>query len=92
MVIDDQLNILPISSHVLNIQPVPTKTEVRPLRPGDESTYQTCSPLSLSFWSMQEELMTSSELELRALKDSLSDTQPVGSIITCAKTLDQVRE
>jgi hypothetical protein len=29
MVIDDQFNMLPISSHVLNIKPVPAKSIVR---------------------------------------------------------------
>lgn len=31
-----------------------------------------------------------SELELGALKESLADTQPVGAIVNCSRTLDQV--
>ncbi|XP_062579158.1 RNA cytidine acetyltransferase-like [Saccostrea cucullata] len=62
IVIDDQFNILPISSHMLNIQPVPAKSiEDVPAR----------------------------EVELKDLKESLQDTQPVGAIINCCKTLDQ---
>lgn len=62
MVIDDQFNILPVSSHNLNIQPVPAKSiEDVPAR----------------------------EVELKELKDSLQDTQPVGAIVNCCRTLDQ---
>jgi hypothetical protein len=32
------------------------------------------------------------EQELRDLKESLQDTQPVGSIVNCCKTLDQVKK
>ena len=32
MVIDDQLNILPVSSHTINIKPVPPKAMVSVLR------------------------------------------------------------
>ena len=34
--------------------------------------------------------MSPQEQELRDLKDSLQDTQPVGSLVKCCKTLDQV--
>jgi len=30
------------------------------------------------------------EIELDSLKESLEDTQPVGAIINCCRTLDQV--
>ncbi|KAG8438340.1 hypothetical protein GDO86_008865 [Hymenochirus boettgeri] len=36
MVIDDQLNILPISSHVANIKPLPPKTQDDPLSPEEQ--------------------------------------------------------
>ena len=39
----------------------------------------------------QEEGLTAVEQELRDLKDSLQDTQPVGSLVKCCKTLDQVQ-
>ncbi|XP_076114822.1 RNA cytidine acetyltransferase-like [Mytilus galloprovincialis] len=65
MVIDDQFNMLPVSSHILNIQPVPAKS--------------------------MEDALSPQEQELRDLKDSLQDTQPVGSIVNCCKTLDQAK-
>lgn len=34
--------------------------------------------------------MTKEDTELRELKDSLQDTQPVGAIVNQCKTLDQV--
>ncbi|NXI93775.1 NAT10 acetyltransferase, partial [Psophia crepitans] len=64
IVIDDQLNILPISSHVANITPVPPQSQVM-LRPQD--------------------------LELKELKESLQDTQPVGVLVDGCKTLDQAK-
>ncbi|XP_051822028.1 RNA cytidine acetyltransferase [Antechinus flavipes] len=65
IVIDDQLNILPISSHVANIQALPPKTQDDELSPSD--------------------------LELKELKESLQDTQPVGVLADCCKTLDQAK-
>lgn len=63
MVIDDQFKILPLSSQVLNIQPVPSKS--------------------------MEDSVSPHEQELRDLKESLQDTQPVGAVVNCCKTLDQ---
>ena len=34
--------------------------------------------------------MSANELELKSLKESLQDTQPVGAIANCCHTLDQV--
>ncbi|XP_070553910.1 RNA cytidine acetyltransferase-like [Ptychodera flava] len=65
MVIDDQLNILPISSHCLSIAPVPPRS--------------------------REESLSAAELELKELKESLQDTQPVGVVVNCCKTLDQAK-
>ncbi|XP_056349811.1 RNA cytidine acetyltransferase [Oenanthe melanoleuca] len=65
LVIDDQLNILPISSHSANITPVPPQSQEESLRPQD--------------------------LELRELKESLQDTQPVGVLVDGCKTLDQAK-
>ena len=41
-------------------------------------------------YDWQEDVPTR-EVELKELKDSLQDTQPVGAIVNCCKTLDQVR-
>lgn len=65
VVIDDQLNILPVSTHINNIKPVPPKTQ-------DEGL----SPL---------------EQELKDLKESLQDTQPVGVLVDGCKTMDQAK-
>ncbi|KAK7877527.1 hypothetical protein WMY93_031773 [Mugilogobius chulae] len=65
VVIDDQLNILPMSSHMANIKPVPPKT--------------------------QEDGLAPHEQELKDLKESLQDTQPVGVLVDCCKTMDQAK-
>lgn len=65
VVIDDQLNILPMSSHMANIKPVPPKT--------------------------QEDGLSPREQELKDLKESLQDTQPVGVLVDCCKTMDQAK-
>ncbi|XP_061078586.1 RNA cytidine acetyltransferase [Conger conger] len=65
VVIDDQLNVLPVSSHIANIRPVPPKT--------------------------QEDSSSPRDLELKELKDSLRDTQPVGVLVDSCRTLDQAR-
>lgn len=61
LVMDDELNVLPISSHVEELQPVEAADVVEP----------------------------ESVVQLRQLKESLVDTQPVGSLVAQAKTLDQ---
>ncbi|KAI0242820.1 RNA cytidine acetyltransferase [Lamellibrachia satsuma] len=63
MVIDDQFNILPMSSQVLGIKPIPPKSVDDPL--------------------------SESQQELKQLKESLQDTQPVGVLVNCCRTLDQ---
>ncbi|XP_050990993.1 RNA cytidine acetyltransferase [Labeo rohita] len=65
VVIDDQLNILPISSHITNIKPVPPKTQDDGLSPREQ--------------------------ELKDLKESLQDTQPVGVLVDGCKTMDQAK-
>ena len=42
------------------------------------------------YLSVQEESFTKAEVELRDLKESLEDTQPIGAIVKCTKTIDQV--
>jgi len=64
LVIDDQLRILPISSHAQSITAITPKSK-------DE--------------------LVPNEVELKELKDSLQDTQPVGSVINQCKTLDQAK-
>ncbi|XP_014448561.1 RNA cytidine acetyltransferase [Tupaia chinensis] len=65
LVIDDQLNVLPISSHIATIEALP------PQAPGEG--------------------LSPSDLELQGLKEGLQDTQPVGVLVDCCKTLDQAK-
>ena len=61
VVVDDKLNVLPISSHVSNIEPLEKPIDVV------ENT------------------------ELKELCESLAETQPVGSLVKCCKTIDQAQ-
>ncbi|KAJ9598236.1 hypothetical protein L9F63_011057, partial [Diploptera punctata] len=61
LVVDDQLTVLPISSHNLLVEPV-GKPDPPP-----------------------------SEEELADLKENLRDTQPVGVLVNCCKTVDQAK-
>ncbi|PGH06869.1 N-acetyltransferase 10 [Blastomyces parvus] len=65
LVIDDELNVLPISGGKY-VEPLP------PADPSDESTDPT-------------------KKELKEIKDKLADTEPVGSLVTLAKTVDQAK-
>ncbi|XP_059960363.1 RNA cytidine acetyltransferase [Mesoplodon densirostris] len=65
LAIDDQLNILPISSHAASVEALPPQTP--------------------------EESLGPSGLELKELKESLQDTQPVGVLVECCKTVDQAK-
>lgn len=65
VVIDDQLSILPISSHMANIKPVPPKT--------------------------QEDGLSPREQELKDLKESLQEVQPVGVLVDSCRTMDQAK-
>ncbi|KAI1073924.1 DUF699-domain-containing protein [Whalleya microplaca] len=60
LVIDDELNVLPISGG----------RGVKPLPPTEETK-------------------SASEVELEKIKESLSDTQPIGSLVQLARTKDQ---
>ncbi|XP_030767418.1 RNA cytidine acetyltransferase isoform X1 [Sitophilus oryzae] len=60
LVVDDQLRVLPISSHNLHVKVVEVSQE-----PAE------------------------SESELADLKQQLRDTQPVGNLVNCCRTLDQ---
>ncbi|KAK5195457.1 N-acetyltransferase 10 [Exophiala xenobiotica] len=65
LVVDDELNVLPISGGK-SVQALP------PPASADESTLP-------------------SKKELKEIKDSLADSQPVGSLVTLAKTVDQAK-
>lgn len=65
LVVDDELNVLPVSGGK-NVAPLP------PPDPDGESTKP-------------------SKKELQDIKDSLTEKQPVGSLVTLAKTVDQAK-
>ncbi|KAL1971782.1 hypothetical protein VTN31DRAFT_1870 [Thermomyces dupontii] len=65
LVVDDELNVLPISGGK-NVKPLPPP----------ESAVDAKSP---------------AQKELEEIKQSLADSQPVGSLITLAKTVDQAK-
>jgi N-acetyltransferase 10 len=64
VVMDDELNILPISTSIRSITPLPNIE-------GEEG-------------------LTEMEKDLKELKESLRDTQPVGPLVGKCRTLDQV--
>lgn len=61
LVVDDELTVLPLSSHLLEVKPV-VKSEIE-----------------------------SRDSELIDLKESLRDTQPIGVLVNCCKTVDQAK-
>ncbi|XP_066999435.2 RNA cytidine acetyltransferase isoform X2 [Anabrus simplex] len=61
LVVDDQLTVLPTSSHNLHVEPVEKRLEF------------------------------ATDPELTELKESLRDTQPVGVLVNCCKTVDQAK-
>jgi len=67
LVVDDQLNILPISSHIKDIKPIVLGEEER----------------------MENHILSAKEKELLDLKQKLSETQPLGTLVSQARSLDQ---
>ena len=77
--LDDELNILPISSHAAAITPVSKGVPAD----GDEAEAAEGRPAAGSAGSDSP--------ELRELKRSLRETQPVGSIVQTVRTVDQAK-
>lgn len=65
LVVDDELNVLPISGGK-NVKPLPSAIT-------------------------EDDGRNPAKKELKDIRDSLADTQPVGSLITLAKTVDQAK-
>ncbi|KAL1848640.1 N-acetyltransferase 10 [Paecilomyces lecythidis] len=65
LVVDDELNVLPISGG----------KNVKPLPPPDATS----------------DGKSATQKELQEIKESLADSQPVGSLVTLAKTVDQAK-
>lgn len=74
-VCDDELNILPISKHIAKIQPCAKKMSASSDGFGTKS-------ITLATNGTEDE-------ELSELKESLQETQPVGTLVGMARTLDQ---
>ena len=82
MVLDDELNILPISSHVRHIQ--------KAIAPTIPSTPSSSSPLSDPAIAVRT-FATPSAKSLYDLQLSMRDTQPIGSLLDACRTLDQAK-
>ena len=65
LVVDDELNVLPISG----------AKDIEALPPPDHSG----------------QTKTAAQVELEGIKEDLADSQPVGSLVTLAKTVDQAK-
>lgn len=107
LVLDDELNVLPISKGARGLKPLPGRSvgiAARP-RPSTQmrpwlSTHSYCashwgSRLHFVWWmgagSLDEGVLSPAEVELRDLKASLQDMQPLGSLVGLAKTVDQAK-
>ena len=88
LVLDDELNVLPISTHCRAIKPVadPNGSGGAGGSSSDEHHPGSLMPgVGASGAGLRD------SPELRELKASLRDTQPVGSIITKVATIDQAK-
>ena len=77
IVIDDELNILPITSHIKDIKEV----QLPGLAKGQEEEKTKSEDLYL----------TNEQRELKDLKLQLKETKPIGNLVNICKTLDQAR-
>lgn len=86
LVVDDELNILPISSHAKSIQPI--AAEVGSVCPGP--TARPSMVVSLLLQDVDEVLESAHDRDLKKLKLEMQETKPVGPLVNACKTLDQV--
>lgn len=79
LVVDDELNILPISAHVKSITPVvlPALNNAD-AADGDEQQYS-------------EVFVSEQEHELNKLKADMQEAPPIGSLVQVCRTLDQAK-
>ena len=78
LAVDDELNVLPISTHCRGIKPIGAAGSSSEGGDGDDGHKDASNVLRDS-------------RELRELKTSLRDTQPVGSIVSKVATVDQAK-
>ncbi|CAM9344724.1 unnamed protein product [Phaeothamnion confervicola] len=77
LICDDELNVLPLSSHAKVIAPLPPAAAVAGGSDDDDGEGASTE--------------TTEERELRKLKASLADTPPIGPLVSGARTVDQAR-
>jgi N-acetyltransferase 10 len=76
LVLDDELNVLPISKHIHNIQPIDSAAA----NADEDKLDGTAAPI-----------LTKHDSELIELQKELADEKPIGALINMAKTVDQAR-
>ena len=101
LVLDDELNVLPVSRHAKHITPIENIS-------SSSSSKSSNSNGIGSIWSnnndpllsqlglvesgiIKEAELTPAQKELKELKSSLANTELVGSLVNCTKTLDQAK-
>ena len=84
LVLDDELNVLPISSHIRDIQKAVAPV-LTPSLSADPSSASAATTLSTrTFTSLNQKHLYDLQLSMR-------DTQPIGSLLDCCRTLDQAK-
>ena len=78
LVVDDELNVLPISAHARKLAPVDVADDGKD---EDDSAVATAATT----------VLTSAQRELASLKETISSTPLVGALAKLTKTLDQAR-
>lgn len=78
LVLDDELNVLPISKHSRAIKALAIEDSER-----DDDAYET--------GGSRGRVISAHEDELRELKESLADTELVGALVAATRTLDQAK-
>ncbi|KAH8275946.1 hypothetical protein KR018_001893 [Drosophila ironensis] len=81
LVVDDDLNVLPLSSKTINVEPVNVSSH---LQPPATRFYTFKSPLKPAGAGRSPH-----EASLRELKESLLNVQPAGALVSLCKTYDQ---
>jgi N-acetyltransferase 10 len=82
LVVDDELNILPISSHARKLRPVHARND------DDDEVNSDDDDDNAMF---DDRLLSKNDVELKSLKASLADTEAIGPLVSCARTLDQAK-
>lgn len=90
LAMDDELNILPITDSSHSIHPVSCLCITDFMQPCPSVTAALLVQVHVAQNEDGSMYETAKERELRSLKESLKDTQPVGALVATARTNDQV--